>query len=111
MQWLSVPMDIYESPKEIVILVPLGWVQKKSIELYFDDFKLIVKWVRVKPKLKDDFVVQQEDCYRWEFSQELQLPSYVHFDRIHSVVNAENVLVITIPKAIHPWKMKLDVKI
>lgn len=111
MQALSIPMDIYESPKEIVIMIPLGGVQKKSIELYFDDFKLMIKGSRVKPKLKDDFVIQQEDCYRGEFSQEVQLPPYVYFDRIQSTVNTDNVLIITIPKSIHPGKMKLEVKI
>jgi HSP20 family molecular chaperone IbpA len=108
---LSVPMDIYESPQEIVILIPLGWVQKKSVELYFDDFKLQIKWVRVKPKLKADFIVQQEECYRGEFMQEVQLPPYVYFDRIHSAVSVDNILTITIPKSLHPGKMKLDVKI
>jgi HSP20 family molecular chaperone IbpA len=104
-------MDIYESPKEIVIMMPLWGVQKKSIELYFDDFTLQIKGLRVKPKLKDDFVIQQDECYRWEFTQEVQLPPYVYFDRITSTVNADNILLITIPKALHPWKMKVEVKI
>lgn len=111
MSWVSIPMDIYESPKEIVILMPLGWVNKKSIEIYFDDFTLIMKWTRVKPKLKEDFHVQQEECYRWEFSQEVQLPPYVHFDRIHSSVSPDNILIVTVPKSLHPGKMKIDVKI
>lgn len=111
MQKISIPMDVYESPKEIVLVMPLWWVQKKSIELYFDDFKLIIKWTRVKPKLKEDFAIQQDECYWWEFSQEVQLPPYVYFDRIQSSINVDNVLIVTIPKSMHPGKMKLDVKI
>lgn len=111
MENVSIPMDIYESPKEIVIMMPLGWVQKKSIELCFDDFVLHITWTRVKPKLKEDFVVQHEECYWWDFAQQVQLPPYIYFDRINSTVNTDNVLIITIPKAIHPWKMKVEVKL
>jgi HSP20 family molecular chaperone IbpA len=111
MQKIAIPMDIYESPKEIVIMIPLGWVQKKSIELYFDDFKLMITWTRIKPKLKDDFTIQQDECYRGEFTQEVQLPPYIYFDRIQSTVNTENVLIVTVPKSLHPGKMKVDVKI
>jgi HSP20 family molecular chaperone IbpA len=91
--------------------MPLGGVQKKSVELYFDDFKLIITWHRQRPKLKEDFVIQQEECYRWDFTQEVQLPPYIYFDRIQSTVTPDNILVITIPKSVHPGKMKVDVKI
>lgn len=40
---IGIPMDIYESPREIVIIVPLGGVDKKSVELFFDDFQLMLK--------------------------------------------------------------------
>lgn len=102
MQNISIPMDIYESPREVVIIIPLGGVQKKSIELYFDDFKLVVSGVRAKPKLKEDLALQQEECYRGQFTQEIQLPPYVYFDRIHSAVSTDNVLTITVPKSLQP---------
>lgn len=105
-------MDIYESPREIVIVVPLGGVDKKSVELFFDDFQLMLKWVRVKPQLKEDLIIQQDECYRGEFTQTVQLPPYVYFDRIHSEISADNILIITVPKSLHPGtKMKLDVTI
>lgn len=105
-------MDIYESPREIVIVVPLGWVDKKSVELFFDDFQLMLKGVRVKPQLKEDLIIQQDECYRGEFTQTVQLPPYVYFDRIHSEISTDNILIITVPKSLHPGtKMKLDVTI
>lgn len=109
---VGIPMDIYESPREIVIVVPLGGVDKKSVELFFDDFQLMLKWVRVKPQLKEDLIIQQDECYRGEFTQTVQLPPYVYFDRIHSEISADNILIITVPKSLHPGtKMKLDVTI
>lgn len=105
-------MDIYESPREIVIIVPLGWVDKKSVELFFDDFQLMLKWIRMKPQLKEDLVMQQDECYRGEFTQTVQLPPYVYFDRIHSEITTDNILIVTVPKSLHPGtKMKLDVTI
>lgn len=109
---ITIPMDMYESPREIVMLIPLGWVEKKSVEVYVDDFHLIIKWIRDKPLLKEDLIMQQDECYRWVFSQKIQLPPYVYFDRIHSEITPENILIITVPKSIHPWaKMKVDVAI
>lgn len=64
MTHVAIPVDIYESPREIVIIMPLGGVQKKSIELYFDDFQLVIKGKRTLPKLKEDLVRQQDECYR-----------------------------------------------
>ncbi len=109
---IGIPMDIYESPREIVIIVPLGGVDKKSVELFFDDFQLMLKWARLKPHLKEDLIIQQDECYWWEFVQTIQLPPYVYFDRIHSEITADNILIITVPKSLHPGtKMKLDVTI
>lgn len=112
MSLVAIPIDIYESPREIVILMPLWGVDKKSIEVYFEDFKLVIKWVRTKPSLKDDLVLQQDECYRGEFTQNIQIPPYVYFDRIHSVVTADNILVVTIPKSLQPWgKVQVAVEI
>ena len=66
----------------------------------------------MKPTLKEDFVLQQDECYRGEFQQEVQLPPYVYFDRIHSLVSLDNILIVTIPKSLQPGgKLKLDVEL
>ncbi len=112
MSVISIPTDIYESPREIVILIPLWWVDKQSIELFCEDYKLQIKWIRLKPALKEDFVLQQDECYWGEFQQEVQLPPYVYFDRIHSLVTIDNILIVTIPKSLQPGgKLKLDVEL
>jgi HSP20 family molecular chaperone IbpA len=111
MHTIGIPTDIYESPREIVIIIPLGWVDKKTIELYFEDFILMLKGVRHRPLLKEDLMMQQEECYRWEFEQKIPLPPHVYFDRIHSEVTPDNILIITVPKALQPGKMKIGVTI
>lgn len=109
MSKVQIPMDVYESPREIVIMVPLGWVQKKSVEMYFDDYKLIISGKRVQPKIKDDLLPLQQECYRGEFQQELQLPPHIYFDRIKSTISAENILQIIVPKSLKPEKMKVGI--
>lgn len=102
-------MDVYESPRELVIMIPLGWVQKKSVELFFEDYKLIISGKRVQPKVKDDLRPLQQECYRGEFRQEVELPPYIYFDRIQSTISTENVLQIVVPKSLLPEKMKVNV--
>jgi HSP20 family molecular chaperone IbpA len=38
----SIPYDIYESPQEIVIFLPLGGVEKDSINLSIKDYRLVI---------------------------------------------------------------------
>ncbi len=109
MSSVQIPMDVYESPREIVIVVPLWGVQKKSVEMFFDDYKLIITGKRVQPKIKDDLSPLQEECYRGEFQQEVQLPPHIYFDRIQSSISTENILQIIVPKSLRPDKMKVDI--
>ncbi len=109
MTGVQIPMDVYESPREIVIIIPLGGVQKKSVEMYFEDYKLIITGKRTQPKIKEDLLPLQQDCYRGDFQQEVQLPPHIYFDRIQSSISTENILQIIVPKSLIPEKMKVNV--
>lgn len=107
---ITIPYDIYESPNEMVIVMPLWWVKKDTIEISIDDYRLIVKWVREKILLKEDFIPLKEDCYRWEIKQILDLPPQSYFDKIHSKLSLDNILQIIVPKSLVPEKIKLEVE-
>jgi HSP20 family molecular chaperone IbpA len=62
------------------------------------------------PKLRDDLQMIKEECYRGDFEQILELPSHVYFDKIHSTLTAENILMITVPKVIQPEKISIKVQ-
>lgn len=109
MSAVQIPMDVYQSPREIVIIIPLGGVQKKSVEIYFEEYKLIITGKRVQPKIKDDLLPLQQDCYWGEFRQEVQLPPHIYFDRIQSSISTDNILQIVVPKSLIPEKMKVNV--
>lgn len=105
-----IPYDIYESPQELVIILPLGGVEKESLKLAIKDYRLVITGKRVKPKVKDNLIPLKEDCYRGEITQEIDLPPQVYFDKIHSKLTPENILQIIVPKALVPEKISLEVE-
>jgi len=107
----TIPYDIYESENEIVVILPLWWVSKESIDVKLNKNNLLIKWKRQKPELKDDLVPQKEDCYWGEFEAQIQLPLTVFFDKIKASLTAENILIITVPKYKLPEDVKLSVEI
>lgn len=105
-----IPYDIYESPQELVIILPLGGVEKDSLKLAIKDYRLVITWMRIKPKVKDNLIPLREECYRWEITQVIDLPSQVYFDKIHSKLTPDNILHIIVPKALVPEKISLEVE-
>ena len=47
----SIPYDMYESPQEVVIIIPLWWVKKESVEVKIENYRIQVKWFRLAPQL------------------------------------------------------------
>lgn len=108
---IDIPMDIYESAKELVVIIPLAGVDKKSLEMTMEDYRLMLKWVRHQPKLKDDLMSVRGDCYRGEFAQTIDLPVGVYLDRIHSKITQDNILMIIVPKIITPDKIRVEIEL
>ena len=105
-----IPYDIYESPQELLILMPLGGVKKESLSLEIKDYKLRISWEREKALVKEQFSPLKEECYWWGLVEIIDLPPHVYFDKIHSKLTPDNVLHIIIPKALVPEKIALEVE-
>ncbi len=105
-----IPKDIYVSEDEIVIVVPLWWVKKDSLEIFLENDKLIIKWYRQKPVFKENLVLQLEECYWWDFSLSIDLPSDIYYDKIYSRLTLENILIITVPKIKKPKRIKIEIE-
>lgn len=106
----NIPYDMYESPQEIIVIVPLGGVSKDSLEIRIEDYKLLIKGMRAKRFFKDSCIAIQEECYWWVIELLIDIPPQVYFDKIHSKLTADNTLEIIIPKAIIPEKIQLEVE-
>lgn len=107
---IDIPYDIYESPNEVVIIMPLWWVKKESISLKVEDYRLILSWVREKIWLRDDFIPLKEECYWGEIRTVIELPPQSYFDKIHSKLSNDSVLQIIIPKAIIPDEIQVELE-
>lgn len=105
-----IPYDMYESQREIVIIMPLWWVKKESLNLKIEDYKLLIEWERELIELKDNLYSIKEECYRWKIEQRIDLPPQIYFDKIHSKLTPENILQIIIPKAIVPERITLEIE-
>jgi HSP20 family molecular chaperone IbpA len=103
-------MDIYSSNEELLIIIPLWGVEKSSINLSLETTNLIIKWNRSIPTVKDNLLPIQQDCFRWNFEKTIELPQNVYFDKIHSKLTNENILIIVVPKVVIPEKIRLEIE-
>ncbi len=107
---IDIPVDIYESDQEILIVVPLWWVSKDTISVYLEKTSLILSWSRKMSDLKESLTPVQEECFWWNFCKTINLPQNVYFEKISSSLSKENILTIVVPKVIIPEKLELDIK-
>jgi len=105
----KIPYDVYDSPNEILILMPLGGVRKQSIEVKIENYRLVIVGERVQPSVKKDLKLVIADCYRGRLEQKIDLPSQVYFDKIHSKLSVDNILEIVVPKSSIPERVKLEI--
>ncbi len=107
---VSIPYDVYESDKEMVVILPLAGVAKSSLSITLNQYELIISWQRTKPQLKSDLGIVQDQCYWWSFTQSIILPQWVFFEKIHSNFAADNILTITIPKLQIPEQITISIQ-
>ena len=105
-----IPYDMYESPQELVIILPLGGVKKESIQIKVEDYRIQIKGERERPTCKESCLPIQEDCYRGPIELLIDIPPQVYFDQIHSKLTLDNTLHIIVPKALVPEKIKLEIE-
>lgn len=106
----NIPYDMYESPQEVIIILPLWWIKKESVEVKIENYRILIHGERLAPKLKESCIPIQEECYRWPIELEIDIPPQVYFDKIHSKLTLDNTLEIIVPKALVPEKIKLEVE-
>jgi len=107
---VTVPMDIYDSPQEMVLILPLGGVEKSSVSLQLLWNRLVISGKRVQPSLKESLTPMQEHCFWWDFSSDVDLPANAAVDRIWSELSPENILHIVVPKIITPESIVVNIQ-
>jgi len=99
---IDVPVDIYTSASEILIVIPVWGTDKQSISLTIDDKHLIVSGERIAPIMKESAVPLSQQCFWGTFEKRIELPDHIYFDKIHSELSPNNILIVTVPKMLRP---------
>lgn len=105
-----IPYDIFDSAQEILVVLPLWWVKKESLKIQIQDYRLEIQGERILPEIKENLLAVQEECYRGQIHQIIDLPAQVYFDKIHSKLTPENILLIVIPKASIPEQIAITIE-
>ena len=88
-----IPYDMYESSQELLIIMPLGGVKKESLSLKIEDYKLLIEGERSNPEVKENLVSIREECYWGKLHQIIDLPAQIYFEKIHSKLVPEKIVV------------------
>lgn len=108
---VDVPMDMYQSATEILLIFPLGWVSKESVTIDLLGHTLTVSGQRVCPVVREKFMISIDQCFRGKFEKKVQIPEWVYFDKIYSELSPENVLTVVVPKVIIPERVEVIIKL
>jgi HSP20 family molecular chaperone IbpA len=106
----KIPYDVYESPYEVVIVLPLWWVKKESINLIIRHETIFIKGQRSMHTIRKDFIPIQKMCFRWDIDIAIDLPPESNYKNMTSNLSKENILTIIIPKNIIPEWIKVNIE-
>ncbi len=107
---IDIPIDVYNSPTEFVLVMPLGWVDKASISLRLENNFLTIAWRRVSPSFKETLIPKIQWCFWWPFTKRVELPTNSYFNNIQSELTPENILIITVPKVFMPDELSIKIQ-
>lgn len=107
---IEIPVDIYDSATEFVVVMPLGGVEKSSVQLTLEQTQLTISGFRKKPTLKEILLPVAEECYRGSFTKNVELPANSYFNKIHSELTPDNILLVIVPKVIIPEKIMVHIQ-
>jgi HSP20 family molecular chaperone IbpA len=106
----KIPYDVYESPFEVAIILPLWWVKKESITLKIRYETIFITWQRTAPVLRKDFHPIQNACFWGDIDIAIDLPPESNYKSMTSNLSKENILTIIIPKNIIPEHIPLQIE-
>lgn len=106
---MTLPIDMHETDKDIVVRAPLPGVKPQDVEITVSGDTLLIRGeVKRDESIKRENYIYQEWRYG-QFARALQLPKAVQADKAEA--RYENgVLVLTLPKAAEAQARRITVK-
>jgi len=90
-------VDIYRTPKEIVIVAPIAGVNKDDVKLSITDDVLVIQGERPQQETVPEESYYTQECFWGNFSRAIVLPEEADAKNI-SASFENNVLEIRIPR-------------
>jgi HSP20 family protein len=90
------PVDVYETPEELVVIVEVPGVEPSSIDLAATGNVLSLKGVKEAGELPEPMIQVRERVFG-SFHRQITLPNEVDFDKAEASIN-HGVLKIRLPK-------------
>ncbi len=102
-------VDVYETPKDIVVKSTIAGVKPEDIDISINDDMLTIRGHRhIDEEIKEEDYLYQE-CYWGSFSRSIILPTEVKADKIDASLE-NGVLTVKLPKAKEKKELNIKVK-
>ena len=103
-------IDVYQTPKEVVIKAPIAGVKPEDVEIAINDDVVTIKGSRKQEKevRGDEYYVQE--CYWGAFSRSVILPVAVDSNKTKAKMR-DGILEVSLPKLNSSRSKKLKVQL
>lgn len=106
----KIPYDMYESPQELIIIIPFWWIEKESIHISIQHEIISISGQRMQPTLRKDCHPIQQECFWGEVKLDIDLPPHSNYKYMNSNLSKENILTLIIPKNIIPDNIPVHIE-
>ncbi len=105
----STPLDVYETPEELVVNMALPGAKAEDVNIQFNDGRLIVDANIPAPKLDENVRWHYRELSYGQYHREIVLPQRVNSDKVEATLH-DGLLTLHIPKADEVKPKKIQIK-
>lgn len=108
-EWAQPSLDMYQTPKEVVVKAALPGVDPDDVEIEISGNTLTIKGETKKEESKDEDDYLCRECHYGSYYRSITLPQAVNSDKAEAAFE-DGVLTLTVPKTEVEKPKKIDVK-
>ncbi len=104
----NMPLDMYETPDEVVVITALPGVKSEDVNIQFNDGRLVIDANIPAPKIENATWHYREVMYG-QYHREIALPVRINTDKVEATLH-DGLLTLHLPKADEIKPKKIQVK-
>ena len=102
-------IDVYETEKEVIVLVELAGVKQDEFEVVIDGNTLVIRGERKETPLRSRGTCYQMEIHRGSFERSILLPTTVDPDKTEASFE-DGLLKISLPKTRLEQPLRVEIK-